>query len=449
MDHRAMSVTILVSLLLRSHVAFADNWPQFRGPGASGVAAGTDLPTHWGPSENIRWKVQVPGVAWSSPVVWGDRVFVTTAISDSPQESPKKGLYFGGDRPAPRQATYRWEVLCLNRDDGKLLWQRVAVERKPSTSIHIKNSYASETPVTDGERLYAYFGAAGLYAYDFDGELVWKKDLGSYKTRFGWGTASSPALDGDRLFVQNDNEEQSFLVAFDKRTGDELWRAERDEKSSWSTPFVWRNKKRTELVTCATKRVRSYDPATGKMLWELAGMSSICSPTPVASDELLYVSSGYVMDSKRPLFAIRAGASGDISLTGDQTSNEGVAWCQKLGGAYMPSPVLDGGQIYVLYDRGFFASFDAKTGRPIYEKQRIEPGAGGFTASPWVYGGKLFCLNEDGDTFVIQAGREFKIVGKNSLDDQFMASPAMSGNILFLRGMSHLYSIESSSGSAR
>jgi len=449
MSRHAMSVTFLIGFLIGSPSSWADNWPQFRGPNAAGVAEGKGLPSEWSSSQNIRWKVEVPGVAWSSPVVWGDRVFVTTAISDSPQESPKKGLYFGGDRPAPRQATYRWEVLCLNRDDGKLLWRRVAVERKPSSSIHIKNSYASETPVTDGERLYAYFGAAGLYAYDFDGNLVWKKDLGSFKTRFGWGTASSPTLDGDRLFLLNDNEEQSFLVALDKRTGDELWRSERDEKSSWSTPFVWNNKQRTELVTCATKRVRSYDPATGKLLWELGGMSSICSPTPVASDELLYVSSGYVMDSKRPLFAVRAGASGDITLSGDQTANAGVAWCQKLGGAYMPSPVLDGGQVYVLYDRGFFASFDAMTGRPIYEKQRIEPGAGGFSASPWAYGGKLFCLNEDGDTFVIQAGSEFKILGKNSLDELFMASPAISGDILILRGMNHLYGIDNSSGSAR
>jgi outer membrane protein assembly factor BamB len=369
-------------------------------------------------------------------------VFLTNAIADEPQEPPKKGLYFGGDRPTPRTATYCWELVCVDGDAGEILWRRPVREGKPTSSIHIKNSYASETPVTDGERVYAYFGAAGLHCFDFEGQLIWNKDFGSYKTRFGWGSASSPALDGDRLFVLNDNEEQSFLVALDKRTGEELWRVPRDENSSWSTPFVWRNSLRTELVTCATKRVRSYDPTTGELLWELGGMSSICSPTPIAGDDMLYVSSGYIMDQKRPLFAIRPGASGDISLEGDETSNESIAWCQKLGGPYIPSPVLLDGRIYVLYDRGFFACFDARSGRPVYDKQRIDSSAAAFTSSPWAYGGKVFCLSEDGDTYVIEAGSEFKIVAKNSIEELFMASPAIAGQRLLLRGMEHLYCIE-------
>ncbi len=435
--------SLVLLLLGTSHAVYGEeNWPQFRGANSSGVYAGKKLPSAWSGTQGIRWKTDIPGVAWSSPVVWGDRVFVTNAVSELPQESPKKGLYFGGDRPGPRATRYRWEVICLSRENGKVLWRSVAREDNPTSSIHIKNSYASETPITDGERLYAYFGAAGLYCYDLDGKLLWEKDLGTYKTRLGWGTASSPALDGDRIFIQNDNEEQSFLVALDKRTGEELWRVDRDEKSSWSTPFVWQNEQRTELVTCATKRVRSYDPATGELLWELSGMSVICTPTPVAGDELLYVSSGYVMDMRRPLFAIRPGASGDITLQGDETSNAGIAWCQKLGGAYMPSPVVVGDFIYVLYDRGFFACFNARTGEPVYEKKRIEPGAGGFTASPWAHDGKIFCLNEDGDTFVIQAGREFQILRKNSIDDMFMASPAISGGSLFLRGMGRVYCAE-------
>ncbi len=437
---RLMLAFSVAFIALVSPIA-ADDWPQFRGPGAAGVSSSSRLPIVWGESRNVRWKVEVPGVAWSSPVIAGDRVFITTAVSDSPQEAPKKGLYFGGDRPAPRQATFRWEVIALDRRDGSVLWRRVAHNGKPTGAIHIKNTYASETPVTDGERLYVYFGAAGLHCLNLDGEIIWQKQLGSYKTRFGWGTASSPVLDGDRLFVQNDNEDQSFLVAFDKKTGDELWRVARDEKSSWSTPFIWRTKQRTELVTCATNRVRSYDPATGNLLWELGGMSAICSPTPVAGHDLLFVSSGYVLDARRPLFAIRPGASGDITLAGDATSNAGVAWCQKLGGPYIPSPVLVGAHIYVLYDQGFLACFDARTGRPVYGKQRIEPGAGAFTVSPWSYDDKIFCLSEDGDTFVIAAGPEYKLIGKNSLDEMFMATPALGDDAVILRGLEHVFCI--------
>lgn len=438
--HGAITGFGICSLLMVA--AAQDNWPQFRGTNASGVSHEAGLPVAWGNSQNVRWKVPIPGVAWSSPVVWGNHIYVTSAISETPQEVPKKGLYFGGDRPSPRATSYRWELICVDTTTGAIQWRSTARQGMPSSAIHIKNSYASETPVTDGDHVYAYFGAAGLYCFDRDGKLEWNRDLGSFKTRLGWGSASSPVLDGDRLFVLNDNEEQSFLVALDKRSGKELWRVSRDEKSSWSTPFVWHNRQRTELVTCATNRVRSYDPATGKLLWELAGMSVICSPTPVANEEMLYVSSGYVLDQKRPLFAIRAGASGDISLRDDETSNGSVAWCQKLAGPYIPSPLLFDGRIYVLYDRGFFECFDAQTGQPVYDKQRIDANAGAFTSSPWAYDGKIFCLSEDGDAYVIQAGPEFKILAKNSLDEMCMATPAIAGGHLFVRGMEHLYCIE-------
>jgi outer membrane protein assembly factor BamB len=446
MTERRTIWLMLAAFAAGAAVAHADNWPQFRGPNASGVSQEQDLPADWGTSKNIHWKVALPGVGWSSPIVWEDRVFVTTAVSEDQQEAPRKGLYFGGDRPLPRNSVYRWEVICLDRHDGRILWRKVAAEGKPTSSIHIKNSYASETPVTDGQRLYAFFGSAGIYCFDLDGELIWNKDLGSFQTRMGWGTASSPVLDADRLFLQCDKEEQSFLVALDKKTGEPLWRTERDEKSSWGTPFVWRSRERTELVTSATKRVRSYDPATGNLLWELAGMSVIVSPTPLGSQDLLYVSSGYVMDRNRPLFAIRPGSSGDISLRNDESSNRAIAWSQKAAGPYIPSPLLYEGLLYVLYDQGFFACFDAQSGEPVYGKQRLERGAGGFTASPWAYEGKIFCLNEDGDTFVIQAGREYLLIGKNSLDDFFMASPAIAQGALFLRSMNSLYCIRQESG---
>jgi outer membrane protein assembly factor BamB len=427
--------------------ARADNWPQFRGANAAGVSGEGGLPAEWAADKNIRWKVPIPGVAWSSPIVWGDRVFVTTAASEKEPERPRPGLYFGGERPKPPDASFRWEVICLDAATGKMLWRKTAREGKPNTPVHLKNTYASETPVTDGARVYAYFGSAGLYCYDFAGELLWQKDLGTFKTRFGWGTASSPTIDADRLYVQCDSETDSFLVALDKQTGREVWRVPRDEKSSWSSPFLWQTKPRSELVTCGTNRVRAYDPASGKLLWELAGMSSIVSPTPFAANDLLYVSSGYVMDSKKPLFAIRPGGSGDLSLAGDATSNASIAWCQKQAGPYIPSPLVIGDYVYVLYDMGFFACYHARTGEPVYGKQRLD--SRNFTASPWSYGGKIFCLAEDGTAHVLQAGPEFKVLSKNSIPDMFMASPAIANGSLFLRSIGHLYCIREDSESVR
>jgi outer membrane protein assembly factor BamB len=437
------------TLLLFPARVTAQNWPQFRGPEGACLSAEKGLPVEWSttksPTKNIAWKVEVPGVGWSSPIVWGARIFLTTAVplGEEPKDLPKKGLYFGGNRPPLKDTVYRWEVHCLDAATGKTLWRETAVERKPYTAIQLKDSYASPTPATDGERVYSYFGTSGLFCHDLAGKLVWRKDLGKFKTQFGWAS-SSPVLDGSRLFVLCDNETKSFLLAVDSKTGDDLWRAQRDEKSSWGTPFVWRTPARVELLTCA-KRVRSYDPASGKLLWSLEGMSLGVCTTPTAGLSLLYVSSGGYMfgDFRRPLYAIRPGATGDITLKGDETSSESVAWLQQGAGPYIPSPLLLDDSVYVLYDQGFFACFDAKTGKPVYPKQRIERDASGFTASPWAYEGKIFCLSEDGDTFVIQAGREFKVTGKNSIGEMCMATPAIAKGSLFLRGMKHLYCIRS------
>ncbi|HVJ82365.1 MAG TPA: PQQ-binding-like beta-propeller repeat protein [Planctomycetia bacterium] len=420
-----------------------DRWPQFRGPDAAGVSQRTDLPSSWSESENVRWKIPAPGLSWSSPIVWDGKVYLTAAVPDKPQEPPKPGLYFGGDRMSPRDATYVWEVLCIDLVTGKVDWRFKANQGKPKTPIHLKNTYASETPVTDGERIYAYFGAAGLYCVSASGSTVWQKDLGAYKTKMAWGTASSPILVGDRLIVQVDNEENSFIVAFDKRTGAELWRKERKEATSWSTPFVWKNDLRTEVVAVATKKVRSYDPASGDLLWELGPNSVIACPTPIATRDLLYVSTGYVMDPyQKPLYAIKPGGKGDISPEKDKTSGPFVAWSQRFGGAYMPSPVKVGDRLFVLYDLGMVACFDAATGKEIYGKQRL-PGSGGFTASPWSYGGKVYCLSESGTTFVIDGGTAFKIEGKNRLDGMFCATPAIADGKLLIRSATHLYCIES------
>ncbi len=435
-------VTALGLILLAPFAPAQDNWPQFRGPSA-GVAEGKGLPVEWSTTKNVAWKADVPGRAWSSPVVWGDKVFVTTVVSAGKTEEPRKGLYFGGERGTPPPDEHRWLVLCLDAKTGKAVWDATAHKGKPTSTVHIKNSYASETPCTDGERLYAYFGNVGLFCYDVNtGKELWSQKWGAFKTRYGWGTAASPVLHKDRVYVVNDNEEKSFLVALDKKTGKEVWRVERDEKSNWATPFVWENEKRTEIVTAGTNKVRSYD-LDGNLLWEMGGMSSIAIPTPFARHGLLYVSSGYVLDRKaRPVFAILPGAAGDVSLTADENSSKFVRWAQKLAGPYNPTPLVYGDYLYVLYDMGQFACYDARTGKEVYGQQRL--GAAQFTASPWAYDGKLFCLSEDGDTFVIQAGPELKVLARNSFDEMCLATPAVAGGALFVRTMTKLYRIEES-----
>ena len=438
---RRLIFCALSVLLLSSAAPGQDNWPQFRGPAASGVGANSGLPDTWSTTDHVAWKTPIPGRGWSSPIVWGNRIFVTTAIKEGGEPEPvKKGLYLGGDRPAPSDV-HRWMVYCLDLDTGKVVWEKEVHRGVPQHGYHLKNSPASETPVTDGERVYAYFGNVGMFCFDFEGKLLWSKRWESVPTRFGWGTAASPVLHGNRIYVLNDNDKQSFLVALDARTGEQVWRVERDEKSNWATPFVWENAKRTEIITPGTGRVRSYG-LDGQRLWELGGMSPITIPTPLAAHGLLYVTSGYVGDRRKPLFAIRPGAAGDISLEEGRVSNEYVAWCQKEAGPYNPSPIVYGDYLYVLYDMGLLACYNAKTGEEVYGKRRIEAKARAFTASPWAYGGKIFCLSEDGDTFVIRAGPEFELLGKNSLGELCMATPAIVRGGLIIRTESHVFRIK-------
>jgi outer membrane protein assembly factor BamB len=426
-------------MLLLAVAAANDQWPQFRGPQSLGVAEDPHLPETWSATENVAWKTEIPGSGWSSPVVWGERIFVTSVISSAEGEKPKKGLYFGGERKAPVDE-HRWMVYGVDFKTGKVRWEREVHRGVPPFSRHLKNSFASETPVTDGERVYAYFGNLGLFCFDLNGKLLWSKRWGPFKTRFGWGTAASPVLHKDRIYIVNDNDEQSFLVALDKKTGEQVWRVERAEASNWATPYIWENEARTEIITPGTKKVRSYD-LNGKLLWEFSGMSSISIPTPFSKFGMVYIASGYVGDNNRPVYAIRPGATGDISLKPGEQSNQYIAWYHPQAGPYNPSPLIYGDHYYTLFDRGFFTCHDARTGKEIYGKQRIEPTAGAFTASPWAYNGKIFCLSEDGDTFVIQAGAEFKVVGKNSLDEMCMATPAIVRGSLIIRTASKLYRI--------
>jgi outer membrane protein assembly factor BamB len=438
-----------VALLLAGTAAWAD-WTQFRGPGGDGRADKATPPTTWGDSSNVLWKIAVPGVAWSQPIVVGDKVFVTTAIS-ARQKKPTPGMGgFGGGGGfgkgkggfgkggTPPNEQYRWEVHCLDKTTGKTLWTKVAAERRPTIPIHSTNTYATETPTTDGERLYVYFGMVGVYCYDLGGQLLWKKDLGSYTMGMGFGTGSSPVLADGRLFIQCDNEEKSFLIALDAKTGDQVWKVSRKSRSSWSTPYVWRTKDRTEVVACGEGRVTSYDPATGKVLWELGGFTSGFQASPAADGERIYFGNNPPFGGGA-LYAVNAGATGDITLKGGAKSSQAVAWVRAKAGPYMASPLLFEGQVYVA-NKGLLTCLDAKSGKELY-KERL-PGGRGVTASPWVADGKLFVLDEEGQTFVIQTGPTFKLLAQNRVDGgMFWASAAVDGDRLLLRGTDRLFCI--------
>lgn len=440
-------VCLLLSLavvLAQSLLVCGDDpahWPQFRGPDSDGVVHAEHLPHKWDTSHNVCWRVDTAGRGWSSPVVWGDRVFLTTVVPSDQGEEPRKGLYFGGDRPKPPTDVHQWRVLCLDLKTGATLWDYLVHEGPPSSAIHLKNSFASETPVVDDERLYAYFGNLGIFCLSHDGEPIWSKTVEPRKMRLGWGTAISPLLHDGVLYIVNDNEEASYMMAIDAATGEEKWTVDRDEPSNWATPFVWVNELRTEIITSGHV-VRSYD-TSGKPLWQLGNNSTIVIPTPFATDGLLYVTSGYILDKRKPIYAIRPGAEGDITLAEGETANEAIAWSQAMAGSYNTSPLVYEGRLYVLLDRGFFACYDAETGETIYGRKRLPKGRA-FTASPWAHDGHIFCLNEYGTTYVIKAGSEFEIVHTNSLgeDVMCMASPAIAGNELLIRTETALYCLQ-------
>ncbi|MBM3846876.1 MAG: serine/threonine protein kinase [Verrucomicrobia bacterium] len=443
MHHPQILLSSLLCLLATT--LSAEHWPQFRGPGAAGVSQQGKHPDRWSGKENVAWKTELPGRGWSSPIVWGDRIFVTTVVKHGDTEPPKKGLYFGGDRPEPSKAEHESKVICLDVNQGRILWEKVVHRGAPQTAIHLKSSYGAETPVTDGQRVYAVFGGLGVFAFTLSGEQVWARKLEPHATRYGWGSAASPVIHEGKLILLNDNEVQAELSALDTKTGKDLWRKSRDEKSNWATPFLWRNDQRTELVVPGTGAVRSYD-LDGQLLWSLRGMSSIAIPTPCAGNGFVFVSSGYVGDKVRPLYAIRPGASGDISLKPGESHNASIAWSNPTAGPYNPSPVYHDGRLYVLYDRGLVSCFEAKTGRVIYDKERL-PNGFAFTSSPWVAGGKLFCLNENGVCYVLSTGDKFEVLHTNTLgdDDMCMATPAMAGDRLFLRTAARIYAVASAS----
>ncbi len=418
-----------------------ENWPRFRGADATGVAADDDrLPEKWDKTENVAWSIDVPGQGLSCPVVWGDRVFITSVVGEGESTKPQAGLYLGQGVREPPLGVHHWMVHCFDLNTGTELWKHEAHTGRPEIPRHPKSTYASETPVTDGEQLYVLFGDIGLYAYDFDGNQLWAKPIESKKTFFDYGAAASPVIHEDQVFVVYDNMEESWIASFDTKTGNENWKTLRDEQRSWATPLVWKNDLRTEIVVNGKNKNRSYG-LDGKLLWEFDGdMSGLVIPSPFAAHGMVYIGAGYVGDEHRPTFAVKPGASGDFTPEGDFADSEYIEWYQGTSAPYNPSQIVVGDYLYTLYDRGYLTCHNAKTGEEVYDKQRFAP-AGSFTASPWSYNGKLFCLSETGLTYVVQLGPEFEILGTNELDELCLSTPAIASGKLLIRTASKLYCI--------
>jgi outer membrane protein assembly factor BamB len=434
------------------------NWPQFRGSEGNMVVSGGNLPDRWDSTFNIRWTFPVPGAGYSSPVIWQDKVFITSAFAEkdvsgakhtSPPNPPGNRPAMGQNPPHAPQApedeksyledVYRWEVTCLDLKTGRELWKQVAYRGTPRIKKHPMNTYANETPVTDGKRVIAYFGMTGVFCYNMNGGLVWQKDLGAFPTQRDWGAGSSPVLYNDILFLKVDNDSASFLVALDAATGEEKWRVEREEKTTYSTPLIWKNKFRTELVTTG-KTARSYDPATGKLIWELKmeGESSI--PSPVGNMELLFLGNAGGREVPAVLCAVRAGVKGDITPTERDSVSYGVQWSLKSTTLGNPSPLLFRGKLYVMATRGGeLQCVDAGSGVQIY-REKIDSVAACW-ASPWAIGDRICILDEKGVTHVIKTGEKPEVVARNRLNDKFWPSVAISRNVYIFKGAGKLYCV--------
>ena len=469
---RQSLLAVLLSLAF-AHVLQArepkptETWPGFRGHEMSGVAAAAKVPDRWSTTEHVQWAVPIAGHGWSSPIVWGNTVFVTSAISSKPFKKPTPGLYGNeyiaemsaqglSDEEITKRAQardneltaeadeIRYMVYALDGKTGKIKWEREAVKTRPFGGRHRKNTYASETPVTDGERLYASFGQnVDLFVYSLDGKLLWKKQWAPKAIYLDFGTGSSPTVYQGRVYLLQDNEEQPAIAALDAKTGEEIWRTPRSGtgfplKSSWMTPFVWKHGTRTEIVTTGHGAVISYG-LDGKELWRAARMS-MPTASPFAAGDLLYVGTGSQGDANRPFLAIRPGAAGDISLKPGETSNQFIAWSHPRASGYTPSALVHDGRAYLVHDTGILTVLDAKTGQQIY-KVRVGGGGQTFSASPVGVGGRVLMVTEEGMTFVLESGPEYKEIAKNDLGEMSLASPAVAGDAIYIRTETKLYKI--------
>jgi len=421
------------------------NWPSFRGMQAAGVAERQNLPDRWDgkTGENILWRRTIPGLAHSSPVVWGSRIFVTSAISADPKASFKPGLYGDGDASQDR-SSQRWMVYALDKHTGKILWEQVAYEGAPREKRHMKSTYASSTPATDGRIVVAWFGSQGVYAYDVNGRFLWKADLGRLNLgaydipTYEWGTASSPIIWNNLVILQADTQDDSFLLALDADTGKQMWMTRRDEIPSWGTPTVAQTSAGPELVTNASNYIRGYDPRTGKELWRLGRSSKITAPTPLFADDKFIIASGRAPE--RPIFVVRAGARGDLTLPEGKTASDAVVWSRTGRGSYMPTPLVYDGILYVLANNGLLDAYELRTGEEIY-RQRLPLVGSGFSASPVAADGRLYLSNEDGEILVVAVGRKFEHLATNSMGELLMSTPALSEGVMYVRSSQSLFAV--------
>lgn len=422
----------------------AKHWPQWRGPDFNGMARG-DAPTKWSDTENVKWKAAIPGRGHSTPVVWGDKIFLTTAIPTAKAAPAPEAANQGGGRPggggrggpgggSGANQEHQFAVLCLDKKTGKILWQKIATTSAPHEGYHGKyGSFASNSPATDGKYVYAFFGSRGVYCYDLNGKPIWQKDFNvkmQMHLQFGEGTAA--VLEGDKLLLNFDHKAGSFLVALDKATGKEIWNTKREEISNWSAPLVVEHAGKKQVIISATTKVRSYNLNDGKLIWECAGLGMNTIPAPVHQDGVVYVMSGF-RDPK--LLAIKLGREGDL------TGTDAVLWSETRGLSYTPSPVLFDGKLYTLTDNGMISCFDAKTGKPYYHQQRL-PKAYNFKSSPVGANGKLYLATEDDDVVILKMGEKFEVLATNTLADQmFIASPVIVNGEIFLRSQNALFCI--------
>ncbi len=433
--------TIHLLLLLPSAIGAEPepntNWPTWRGPAANGVApVGATPPLKWDAKTNIKWKVELPGRGSASPIIWGDTVFIVTSIKTDriakPAELPKVDPQFRTLTEPPKNF-YKFEVLAYDKNTGKLKWQKTANEAVPHEGHHTTHSYAAGSPTTDGNRLYVSFGSFGIYAFDLEGKLLWKRDLGRMNTRLGWGEAVTPVVHGDSLVLNWDQEVNSKLIVLNATTGETRWEMKRDEKTSWNTPVVDEHKKRVQVIINGTTRVRSYDLADGKIIWEIAGMTTNAIPSPLVQDGIAYVMSGY-----------RGASALAVSLdsTGDLKEDGATVWRYKKGTPYVPSPLLYDDKLYFTSTNAeALTILDAKTGTALLSQERI-PNAKSFYASPIAANGRIYFVDRSGTTIVLKPGKELEVLATNKLDDPMDACPAVSGKTLFLRGEKYLYAIE-------
>ncbi|MBI1826567.1 MAG: PQQ-binding-like beta-propeller repeat protein [Planctomycetes bacterium] len=427
-----------------SNLAYAGNWPEFRGPNGSGIGTGTP-PEKWDieKGENVKWKAAIPGLGNSSPVIWDQRVYLTTAVPLGGETKLDKGWMGGSIAPVEESGEWEWKVLALDRGSGKIVWEQTAHKGAPMFKRHPKSTHANGSPATDGKHIVAYFGSEGVYCFDAEGKLLWKKNLGplnaswSTYTDMQWGTATSPIIYDGKVILQCDVANASFWISLDINDGKEVQRIERGDAATWTTPTVYSGKGDPQLVCNGYKKMAGYSLSTGKELWSMSDGGDIPVPRPVIAGDLFIITNSH---SKSPIFAVKSGATGNITPKGEETS-EGLAWSKPVKGSYMPTPIVIDDLLYVADDNGILTTYETATGKQVYRERLPGGGKATYSASPVSAGGRLYTTNEDGQVDVIKTGREYKHLASNQMKEQCMATPAIVDGMLFVRGQDNLYCI--------